>query len=102
MRISTTIPDAMYKIIKENYKRIGYTSVNDFILDCIRQSGLYQSSPMHQIGVKEIPVELISTGRTVMRNVTFNKVGEVIKKVSKSEFCPHMISTDGYCRKCEG
>lgn len=49
MRLSISIPDPMYKAIKEDYERIGFTSLNDFILDCIRKSELYGSS-MHQSG----------------------------------------------------
>lgn len=50
MRISITIPDPMYRVIKEEYERIGFTSLNDFILDSIRRSELYKATPMHQNG----------------------------------------------------
>ena len=42
------------------------------------------------------------TEKVVMQNVDFNKVGEVIKKVKKSETCPHMISVGGVCNSCGG
>lgn len=43
MRISITIPDSLYREIKKNYREIGFNTVNDFILDCIRRHEILHS-----------------------------------------------------------
>lgn len=96
MKITITLPDEMNKLIEEYCEEFGATK-SGYIQKCIKAGfGLttkHEKFPENFITPRE---------KLVTQNIDFNKVGEIVKKVKKSETCPHMISIGGICNPCGG
>ena len=97
MRLSITVPDEFYSSLKVKLSSLGFTSFNDFVLDCIRDR-MNQSGAEFTKSLLKIPTLHQNGTQITSPNIPKSKNVSSSKKTS----CPHFIIIGGYCRKCGG